>query len=67
MEKKSNWVIRHIKCPEDKGKAALLIEWKVERGRKVLNSLSCDNPRLMNYSDEDCHWLCLEKISRGKG
>jgi len=66
MERKSNWSVRHMQCPEEKRKAALLIEWKVEKGKKVLHSVCCDNPRLIRYSDTDCQWLCLEKISRGK-
>jgi hypothetical protein len=38
----------------------------VEKGKKVLNSISCDSPRLLDYSGEDCQWLCLEKISGKK-
>jgi len=56
-----------MECPEGRGKAALLVEWRVERGEKVLHSISCNNPLLMDYSGGDCQWLCWEKISRGKG
>ncbi len=66
MKETSKWSIREMECPEVKCKTELLIEWKVEKGKKVLNSISCDNPRLLDYSGEDCHWLCLEKISGKK-
>jgi hypothetical protein len=56
-----------MECPEGRGKASLLVQWRVERGKKVLHSISCNNPLLMDYSGGDCQWLCWEKISRGKG
>lgn len=66
MGEKSQWVLRQMKCPEEKRKAELLLEWKVQRGRKVLKSISCDNPQLVDYSGRDCKWLCLKKISAKK-
>jgi hypothetical protein len=66
MEEKSRWGLRHMKCPEEKGKAQLLLEWKVQKGKKVLQSVSCDNPQLIDYSGTDCQWLCLKKISPKK-
>ncbi len=66
MSEKSQWTLRHMKCPEEKGKAQLLLEWKVQRGKKVLHSISCDNPQLMEYSGMDCQWLCMKKISPKK-
>jgi hypothetical protein len=66
MAEKSQWVLRHMKCPGEKGKAELLLEWKVQRGRKVLHSISCNNPQLMDYSGADCQWHCLQKISPKK-
>jgi len=47
---KSRRVIRLIECPERKGKTSLLVEWHVDRGKKVLQSIDCDNPQLMDYS-----------------
>lgn len=64
MSGKSRWVARNIECPEQKGMASLLLEWQSKKGEKVLNSISCDHPKLMNYSGEDCQWPCLESISR---
>jgi hypothetical protein len=66
MSEKSKWSIREMKCPEEKGKAELLIEWKVEKGKKVLHSISCDHPQLMDYSGMDCQWLCMERIAAKK-
>jgi len=66
MADKTRRVIRKIACPEGKGKASLLVEWEVDKGRKSLRSISCDNPILMDYSGEDCGWQCWEKISKGR-
>jgi hypothetical protein len=66
MRQTSKWNVRQMKCPEGKGQAALLLEWKVERGRKILRSASCDNPQLADYSVVDCRWCCLEIISGKK-
>jgi len=67
MQEKSRWVLRHMKCAEGNRRAELLIEWKVRRGRKLLQSISCDSPQLMDYSGGDCQWFCLKKISGKKG
>ena len=58
--------IRKVKCPEDRGIAQLLLEWKIDRGRKVLGSVTCDNFELADYSGSDCQWLCWAKIAGGK-
>jgi hypothetical protein len=55
-----------MKCPEENRKAELLLEWKVQKGKKVLQSISCDHPQLLNYSGVDCQWLCLKRISPKK-
>jgi hypothetical protein len=66
MKQGSQWSIRHRKCPEGRGKSGLLLEWKVEKGKKVLHSISCDNPKLAHYSGMDCRWACMEIISGKK-
>jgi hypothetical protein len=66
MKQGSQWSIRHRKCPEGRGKSELLLEWKVEKGKKVLRSISCDNPQLADYSGMDCRWACVEIISGKK-
>jgi hypothetical protein len=66
MKQSSKWSLRRMKCPEGKGRAGLLLEWKVERGKKILHSVSCDNPQLADYSGVECRWWCLEKISGKK-
>lgn len=64
MTDQTKRVIRKIECPEDKGKASLLVEWETEKGRKILRSVSCNNPALMDYSGENCRWQCWERISK---
>ena len=54
MADKSRSVIRQIECPEGRGRVTLLAEWRVEKGKKVLQGICCNNPRLMDYSGEDC-------------
>jgi len=66
MAEKSRRVIRPMECPEGRGKTSLLVEWRVERGKKVLHSINCNNPLLMDYSGQDCQWLCWDKVSRGR-
>ena len=66
MKQASKWSIRKKQCPEGRGKTDLLLEWKVEKGRKVLHSVCCDNPQLADYSGMDCQWACLELISGKK-
>ena len=63
MDEKSKWAIRQMRCPEENREAELLLEWKVQKGKKVLHSISCSHPRLADYSGMDCAWLCLKKIS----
>ncbi len=53
-------------CPEEKGKAELLLEWRVQKGKKVLHSISCTHPQLMDYSGADCQWLCVKRIAAKK-
>jgi hypothetical protein len=67
MQESRRWSIRRIKCPDEKGVTELLIEWKVQKGKKILQSISCSHPELAYYSGKDCQWPCLKKISQGKG
>jgi hypothetical protein len=67
MKEKSQWVVRKVVCPECAcGDADLLIEWKVEKGKKVLHSIHCDNPEMSAYSGKECQWVCMEKLSPQK-
>ena len=66
MKQAAKWNVRQMTCPEGKGKTGLLLEWKVEKGKKILHSVSCDNPQLADYSGVECRWCCLEKISGRK-
>jgi hypothetical protein len=53
-----------VYCPEDKIDTALLLEWREEDGKKILNSISCKNPKLMDLKPEDCQWSCWEEIEK---
>jgi len=64
MGEQSKWVKRRMACPEGMGESKLLLEWRVEPGREVLNSIRCNNYRLRDLSGEDCEWSCWEKITR---
>ena len=66
MGEKSQWSIRHIRCAEQQVETQLLVEWRVEKGKKVLHSISCQHPQLLAYSGADCEWGCLQKLSPKK-
>ena len=67
MAGKSKWVVRTMRCPGEKKEAELLIEWRVQKGKNVLQSVSCNCEQLIHYSGADCRWGCLEKVSRRRG
>ena len=64
MKQKSNWEKCQIKCPEEEIETALLLEWREENGKKVLNSVSCKNPKLMDFKPEDCQWSCWKELEK---
>ena len=66
MGEKSLWERRTIECPEEKRTAKVLIEWQTEDGERLGKSMSCDNPRLRDIDNWDCHWSCWEAVQKGK-
>jgi hypothetical protein len=66
MGKQSQWAVRSMRCPEEDLTVDLLVEWKVEKGKKVLQSVSCNHPELTDYSGKACQWVCLGKLSGKK-
>jgi hypothetical protein len=64
MNKKSKWEKCHITCPEEKVEAELLVEWQKKEGKLVANSISCNNPRLMDLKPADCQWSCWEEVEK---
>jgi len=66
MQQKSKWEKCRINCPEDKVEAELLVEWREEEGRLVPNSISCNNPKLMDLKPVDCQWSCWEEVEKTK-
>ncbi len=63
MERHSRWVRREMTCPEERGHSELLLEYRLERRRQILNSISCNNPYLKDLSGGDCGWSCWKRIS----
>jgi hypothetical protein len=66
MVEKSRWAIRPMKCPDQDLTVDLLVEWKVKRGKKVLQSVCCNHPALTDYSGKDCQWVCFKKLEGRK-
>ncbi len=66
MKHESRWEMCRVTCPEEKVDTELLLEWREDDGKKVLNSISCKNPKLMDLKPEDCHWSCWEEIEKEK-
>jgi hypothetical protein len=63
MEGKSRWVTRTMNCPDAAKTCAVLLEWRSYKGKKLLRSLTCSDPRLTHYSGEECEWHCLERFA----
>ena len=54
MGEKSQWAVRPLKCPEEDRPVDLLVEWKIQKGKKVLQSVCCNHPGLADYSGKEC-------------
>lgn len=65
MGEKSSWVRLRMKCPEKDCEASLLVEWRNEGGKKILNGIVCDNEELRDLCGKDCEWFCWEEVSKG--
>ncbi len=63
MGNNPQWTVRSMKCPEENLTVDLLVEWKVEKGKKILQSVCCNHSELVDYSGKDCRWACLQRIS----
>ena len=64
MKQKSRWEKCRVICPEERIDTDLFLEWQENKGKRVLNSVSCRNPRLMDLKPEDCHWACWEVVEK---
>ena len=67
MKQKSRWEKCRVSCPEDKVDTELMLKWHEEGGKKLLSSVYCKNPRLMDLKPDDCQWSCWEDIEIKKG
>lgn len=66
MGPKSRWAVRVCRCPEENRPVDLLVEWKIEKGKKTPQSVSCNHPGLADLGGRDCAWRCVEKLSGRK-
>ena len=66
MKQKSRWEKCRMKCPEENLETDLLLEWHEKDGKKILNSASCGNTKLMDLKPQDCGWSCWEVIEKKK-
>ena len=66
VKKQPRWEKCRITCPEEKVEAELLVEWREEDGKLVANSISCNNPKLMDLKPADCQWSCWEAVEKGR-
>lgn len=66
MAKQVRWARRQMTCPEGKGETTLCLEWRFQKGKEVLNSISCCNIYLKDLSGGDCEWACWEEVTRGR-
>ncbi len=41
-----------------------MVEWREEEGKLFANSISCNNPKLMDLKPVDCQWSCWEEIEK---
>jgi hypothetical protein len=64
MEGKIRRECRKFKCPDEDRVADLTIEWRQERGKEIIESVHCDNPRLRDIDNWDCRWTCLEALEK---
>ena len=53
-----------VKKFEDQLEAELLVEWREKEGKLVANSISCNNPKLMDLKPIDCQWSCWEEVEK---
>ena len=60
----TKWKREQITCPEGRGQAELLAEWRVEGEEAALTGMSCQNPQLRDLSGEDCQWSCWERVEK---
>ena len=63
MERHSRWERREMTCPEDRGPAKLLLEYRLDRRKQTLNSISCNNQYLKDLGGGDCGWSCWKGIA----
>jgi len=66
MEGRSKWAVRPFKCAEADRPVELLIEWRIEKAKKILHGICCNHPGLADYSGKECRWGCVPKLSGKK-
>ena len=67
MGRKIKWERRQFECLEEDRIADLLLEWRKENGKTVLDGIFCDNPRFRDLDNWDCEWSCWEELEDDDG
>ncbi len=66
MQPKPKWEKCRVTCPEENLETDLLLKWHEQDGKKVLDGVKCQNPKLMDMKPQDCEWSCWEEVENPK-
>ncbi len=63
MEQKTDREWKSIRCPGDRDRTIIMVEWDIasEKGRVIKRSLrqiDCHHPPLTTFGGGDCGWGC---------
>jgi hypothetical protein len=63
LEQKTEREWKSIRCPGEKGKTLIMVEWEIvsEKDRilkKSLRQIDCHRPQLAQFGGADCEWGC---------
>jgi hypothetical protein len=69
LEKKIEREWKSIRCPGEKGKTLIMVEWEIvsEKGRilkRSLQQIDCHHPQFATFKGGDCEWGCERVIGK---
>jgi len=69
LEQKTEREWKSIRCPGDKDKTLVMVEWDIvsEKGRilkRSLRQIDCHHRSLMTFGGGDCEWGCEGVIGK---
>lgn len=69
MEKKIEREWKSVRCPGQKGKTLIMVEWEIvsKEGRllkKSLHQIDCHHPQFTTFGGTDCKWGCEKTIGK---